>query len=172
MTPEINTSHLFPISNYQSAFTTSAIIAKALPGVVYVPLENERSLGVHKISQRTTRSLVQPPLPTSPESDASRDDHPSSENPLWSSPALPPPDTAWEAFYPRGSINPKAKIPGGFGLYLSGPTAFSERVKSATEVVFSYRVMMQDGWDWVKGGKLPGVCPSSLAPDLNRPLYI
>ncbi|KAJ7643653.1 polysaccharide lyase family 14 protein [Roridomyces roridus] len=58
---------------------------------------------------------------------------------------------------PNGSINPAAAIPGGFGLYVAGPVAFSEKLATgSTHAVLSYR-MLQEGWEWVKGGKLPGI---------------
>jgi hypothetical protein len=69
---------------------------------------------------------------------------------------------AWEAFYPEGSINPSATIPGGFTFYLKGPLDFAKRLESATEALFSYRVMFEEEWEWVKGGKLPGLCKWSL----------
>jgi len=60
-------------------------------------------------------------------------------------------------FFPEGSINPSGTIPGGFGFYLSGPSNFAKRLESATEALFSYRVMFEEGWEWMKGGKLPGL---------------
>ena len=55
-------------------------------------------------------------------------------------------------------MNPSGSIPGGFGPYLSGPTAFAKRLETAKEAIFSYRLMLQKDWEWVKGGKLPGIC--------------
>lgn len=71
---------------------------------------------------------------------------------------------AWEAFYPCGSINPSATIPGGFGFYMSGPEDFVEELKKnvVNEAVFGYRVIFEDGFDFVKGGKLPGICKCLL----------
>ena len=108
---------------------------------------NDDQLGVHKVSSRTTHKVVQPPNPT-----------------LVNLGGLPPPETAWEAFYPKGSINPSADIPGGFSFYLSGPQEFADRLETASEVVMSYRMMLQDGWEWNKGGKLPGVCKHPIYP--------
>ncbi|TFK65183.1 hypothetical protein BDN72DRAFT_845832 [Pluteus cervinus] len=72
--------------------------------------------------------------------------------------SVPLPKEAWEAFYPKGSINPNAPLPGGFSFYLSGPTAFANALSDgATEVILSYRVMLETEWEWVKGGKLPGI---------------
>jgi hypothetical protein len=68
------------------------------------------------------------------------------------------PHTAWEAFFPEGSINPSATISGGFSFYLKGPSDFAKRLESATEALFSYKVMFEEEWEWVKGGKLPGLC--------------
>ena len=99
---------------------------------------DDHQLGVHKVSSKTTHNVVQPPLVNSG--------------------SLPSPETAWEAFYPKGSINPSADIPGSFSFYLSGPREFADRLEAASEAVMSYRMMLQDGWEWNKGGKLPGVC--------------
>ena len=130
-----NFSHLIPINEFVSGFTTSTHIHHEK--LQHVTLA-DKELGVHKVTNGTTHSLLKPP-PT-PTSNA--------------------PSSAWEAVYPKGSINPSAPIPGGFGFYLLGPTTFAERLETASEVIFSYRMMLQDEWEWVKGGKLPGVCKS------------
>ncbi|KAJ7617443.1 polysaccharide lyase family 14 protein [Mycena polygramma] len=130
-------SHLIPVDTFQSGFT--ACPSLAIRNVNQVAL-NDSDLGVHKVTSRTNHPLVPPP--------------PSEHSDDWPAPSL-----AWEAFYPQGSINPSAPNPGGFGFYLSGPSAFSSRLKSgATHVVLGYRMMLQSGWEWVKGGKLPGIC--------------
>ncbi|EIM80912.1 uncharacterized protein STEHIDRAFT_87240 [Stereum hirsutum FP-91666 SS1] len=69
------------------------------------------------------------------------------------------PEEAWEAFYPAGSINPGGEIKGGFGFYMKGPKPFEQTLerKDAVEVVCGYEVMFEEGFEWVKGGKLPGV---------------
>ena len=130
--------HLFPLPKFQYGFTTSSL---QHPGIKNVPLD-DKQLNVHKSSSRTPHRLVTPPLIF----------HLAHE--------LPSPEKAWEAFYPKGSINPNAPIPGGFGFYLSGPTSFSDKLTDGRtkEVIFSYRVMLEAGWEWAKGGKLPGVC--------------
>ncbi|KAF8816012.1 polysaccharide lyase family 14 protein [Phlegmacium glaucopus] len=127
---------LIPIQDFEFGFTTCNHLQH--PKIRLIRL-NDRQLGVHKVSSKTTHKVVQPPNPTLTKGDP------------------PPPDTAWEAFYPEGSINPTADIPGGFSLYLSGPQDFADRLETASEVVMSYRMMLQDGWEWKKGGKLPGV---------------
>ncbi|CAE6440338.1 unnamed protein product [Rhizoctonia solani] len=58
----------------------------------------------------------------------------------------------FEASYPEGSINPQGKIKGGFGCYLE-----QSEFEKAKDVVFSYSVKFEDGFDFVKGGKLPGL---------------
>jgi hypothetical protein len=129
-------SSLFPISQYESAFsTTQSDIDNAR--VSRVPLADS-SVGVHRSSSRLTHNLVTPPT---------SGDH--------------SPRVAWEAIFPKGSINPSGTIPGGFGFYLNGPPEFAARLESATEALFSYRVMFEDGWDFQKGGKLPGSCLSA-----------
>ena len=67
--------------------------------------------------------------------------------------------TAWEAFYPQGSYKPSASPRGGFSFYSGGTNGFKGAIQAgAKEVVLGYSVMFQDGWQWVKGGKVPGGC--------------
>jgi hypothetical protein len=121
---------LFPIphTRISCGFTTST--ADAPPAVEAVGL-NDRELGVHKVTSRTPHDIVEAPHTAIP---------------------------SYEAFYPKGSVNPAGPLPGGFGFYLGGPPAFSEALKHATEAVLSYSVMFESEWEWVKGGKLPGIC--------------
>ena len=126
---------LVPIPDFELGFTTCIHIQH--PKIQLLKLD-DRQLRVHKVSSRTTHKVVQPPNSNLG--------------------GLPSSETAWEAFYPEGSINPSADIPGGFSFYLSGPKEFSERLETASEVVMSYRMMLQKGWEWKKGGKLPGIC--------------
>lgn len=65
---------------------------------------------------------------------------------------------AWRIFYPKGSINPNGKIPGGMGFHISGPKLFKDKLENANEVLFGYSVLFEEGFEWVKGGKLPGGC--------------
>ena len=129
--------------DFELGFTTCKHIQH--PKIQLFKLDDHQ-LGVHKVSSRTTHNVVQPPLANAMLAN------------LESPPSPPSPETAWEAFYPEGSINPSADIPGGFSFYLSGPQEFAARLETASEVVMSYRMMLQDGWEWKKGGKLPGVC--------------
>ncbi|KAJ7643707.1 polysaccharide lyase family 14 protein [Roridomyces roridus] len=141
--------HLFPVSSFSTAFTTycfnlgprgidsAACPTLHVPGVDSVALR-DADVGTTPRRGRATGSGLSPP-------DLSEVD--------WPAPSL-----AWEAFYPNGSINPAAAIPGGFGFYVAGPAAFSEKLAAgATHAVLSYRMMLQEGWEWVKGGKLPGI---------------
>ncbi|KAG5641309.1 hypothetical protein DXG03_005542 [Asterophora parasitica] len=128
-------------------FTTSAHLKSTLPSSVAAHLTHvsltDSALGVHKSSSRTPHHLVTPPHSSHKASDGQ-----------------PDPEKAWEARYPKGSINPSGTIPGGFGFYLTGPSDFKEALEKgsgAKEVVFGYRMMLEPGWEWVKGGKLPGV---------------
>ena len=131
---------LFPTEKQlQNAWSTCSIIEK--PGVAVLPLD-DHELHVHKVTSSTSHHLVSSPGPD-------RD-----------GPAVP--NAAWEAFYPRGSVNPTNPIPGGFGFYLSGSPAFRTGLKTANEVLFSYSVMFDEDWDFVKGGKLPGICKCGL----------
>lgn len=127
---------LIPVTDFKTGFTTCEGLKDNR--LNHVQLKDE-ALGVHRESSRRTHQLVTPPPCRSTE--------------------YSPPSLAWEAFYPEGSINPKSEIPGGFGFYLSGPKFFSEQLqKGAKEVILSYRIMLADDWEWVKGGKLPGFC--------------
>ncbi|KAJ7213993.1 polysaccharide lyase family 14 protein [Mycena pura] len=145
-------SHLIPVPKFQSGFTTCATLV--LQDIEQVVLE-DAPLGVHKVTSRTSHHLVAPPPPL-PSSEAleSGSREPEADS-RW-----PAPPRAWEALYPKGSINPAAPIPGGFGFYLAGPAPFATKLSSGTgavHVVLSYRMMLQEGWEWVKGGKLPGI---------------
>ncbi|TFK84349.1 polysaccharide lyase family 14 protein [Polyporus arcularius HHB13444] len=136
----MSTSLFSPIttSRISSGFTTYP--AKDLPaGVVPVPL-SDKELNVHRVTSNTTHNLVIPPTAV-PGGDAST--------------------RAWEALYPLGSINPGNKTAphGGFGFYMHGPKQFAEALKrlgDGEEVALGYDVLFQDGFEWVKGGKLPG----------------
>lgn len=132
-------SHLVPVTHFQTGFTTCPLLK--LENIKHIDL-SDKELGVHKVSSRTTHAVVSPPAAAA-DLDESK---------------LPAPSHAWEAIYPKGSVNPAAKLPGGFGFYLSGPTSYAESLDKATEAILSYRVLLDSGWEWVKGGKLPGAC--------------
>ncbi|KAJ7069302.1 polysaccharide lyase family 14 protein [Mycena amicta] len=148
-------SHLLPVAHFKSAFSTCTSLA--IPAVERLPLE-DAPLGVHKTTSRTHHPLVKPPVTTT-EADvlveqSIRTEEEDAQN------HLPDPTMAWEAFYPKGSINPAGPLPGGFGFYVGGPKDFAAKLSvagGATHVVLSYRMMLQHGWEWVKGGKLPGI---------------
>jgi hypothetical protein len=126
-------SVLFPRS-YICGFTTCPAVI--LPDIKNIRL-SDASLGVHRVAGRTTHDIVTPPSPHSHLGNL--------------------PDQAYEAFYPKGGINPRADLPSGFSFYVSGPEWFRERAMEAREVSWSYRVMFENGWEGAKGGKLPGV---------------
>ncbi|KAJ3746474.1 hypothetical protein DFH05DRAFT_1395121 [Lentinula detonsa] len=146
--PPTSINPLVPVPHFQYGFSTSTSANTSL-SLSIVNL-SDKALGVHKISSRTAHPLVSPPSLNTPTRSLECHD-------------LPPPILAWEAFYPKGSINPSAAIPGGFGFYLNGPKEFSDILRGsesstgANEIVMSYRLMLQSDWEWVKGGKLPGV---------------
>ncbi|KAJ7764605.1 polysaccharide lyase family 14 protein [Mycena maculata] len=62
---------------------------------------------------------------------------------------------AMEAFYPKGSYIPSKKPLGGFSFYAPGPD--SVNISTASELTFGYSVYFPQGFDFVKGGKLPGI---------------
>lgn len=58
-------------------------------------------------------------------------------------------------FYPASSINPSSATPGGADFYASPfPAA---RLARARTMTLAYRVLFPAGFDFVKGGKLPGL---------------
>lgn len=60
-------------------------------------------------------------------------------------------NTILQVKYPKGSYIPSAPINGGIQFYAS-PVVFPSNV-----ITLRYSVMFQPNFDWVKGGKLPGV---------------
>lgn len=70
--------------------------------------------------------------------------------------------TAWEAMYPKGSYSPNATPKGGFGFYVGGSNKFKDALKGGKDIMVGYSVMFQKGWQWRLGGKLPGVCESTI----------
>ena len=131
-------THLFT-PRILTGFTTYA--SSDVPTLALVRLD-DKELGVHRVTSNTRHDLVIPPV-TVPGGDSTT--------------------PAWEAFFPAGSINPgnKASPPGGFGFYLHGPPSFSAALKQLSghaEVVFTYSVLFEDNFEFVKGGKLPGIC--------------
>ncbi|GAA5890917.1 hypothetical protein JCM8208_003096 [Rhodotorula glutinis] len=61
-------------------------------------------------------------------------------------------EPALQVKYPAGSRNPSFSPVGGMGFYTS-----QIDVTQATNVSFSYSLFFENGFDFVKGGKLPGL---------------
>ncbi|KAG7091566.1 hypothetical protein E1B28_010591 [Marasmius oreades] len=154
-----------PLPNFHHGFSTNHALCQAYQWrLTHVKLQNsKKDLGVHKISKTGFPPIVSPPSPLLQEQMSSLspsveliqsvEEQEKGEDETCRLQLPPPPTHAFEAFYPKGSINPSAPIPGGFGFYLTGPNDFV----SGQEVLMSYRVMFQNDWEWVKGGKLPGI---------------
>jgi hypothetical protein len=66
--------------------------------------------------------------------------------------------TALKAHYPKGSYKPSAtNAPkGGLSFYAPGPASVD--LSTAEEATFGYSIFFPKGFEFVKGGKLPGVC--------------
>ena len=121
-------SQLFP-PGYVYSFGFTTAEDVVVPGVRQAEL-NDKELNVFKVSSGMTHNVVE------------------QEG-----------KTAWEAFYPAGSYKPSASPRGGFGFYVNGTNEFEAAVQGgAEEVVFGYSVMFEEGFNFVKGGKLPGAC--------------
>lgn len=147
-----------PSASIQNAFTTSNLLSlTSFPhGISLTPL-TDAALGVHKLSHPhiLTHRVVCPPVPHTAAANATT---------ARSSVQDANKKEAWEAIYPKGSINPAGAVKGGFGFYLGGPEDFQARLmrEGAEEVLMTYEVMFEEGWEWAKGGKLPGICECHL----------
>ncbi|EIM82378.1 uncharacterized protein STEHIDRAFT_133994 [Stereum hirsutum FP-91666 SS1] len=60
-----------------------------------------------------------------------------------------------QAHYPKGSYTFTHSPEGGLSFYAPGPDAVD--LTTAKEATFGYSVMFEDGFEWQKGGKLPGL---------------
>ena len=69
-----------------------------------------------------------------------------------------------QAHYPKGSFTFGNKPQGGFSFYAPGPQNVD--LSTAKEATFGYSVFFPENFDFVKGGKLPGICkPLSFFPE-------
>lgn len=59
-----------------------------------------------------------------------------------------------KSHYPAGSWSPHGSPKGGISFYAPGPANVD--LTTASEAIFSYSVLFPTGFDFVKGGKLPG----------------
>lgn len=73
-------------------------------------------------------------------------------------PAISAPDgsSALQASYPANTVKYSSSTGHGYSFYTLGAHNDVD-VTTATEVLFSYSVYFSDGFDFVKGGKLPGL---------------
>jgi hypothetical protein len=62
------------------------------------------------------------------------------------------------AIFPKG-CHSHSQTKGGFSFYAPGPQSVD--LTTAKEVTFGYSVMFEHGFQFNKGGKLPGLCESS-----------
>lgn len=63
---------------------------------------------------------------------------------------------ALKAYYPKGSYTLTCEPNGKISFYASGPVNVDLAI--AKEVTFGYSVYVDEGLEWQKGGKLPGLC--------------
>jgi len=68
----------------------------------------------------------------------------------------PNPKHSMEAVYAKGSWDLHRGSQGGFSFYAPGPSHVD--LTLAKEATFGYSVMFEEGYDWNRGGKLPGFC--------------
>lgn len=69
--------------------------------------------------------------------------------------AAPDGKQAMQAKFPKGSYIPSKEPRGGFSFYAPGPAAVD--ISSARELTFGYSIMFPEGFQFNKGGKLPGI---------------
>lgn len=78
--------------------------------------------------------------------------------------AAPDGKQALAATYPKGSYIPSKDPRGGFSFYALGPDTVD--FTAARELTLGYSVMFPAGFQWQKGGKLPGICEFRAGPSL------
>ncbi len=61
-----------------------------------------------------------------------------------------------KAHYPAGSYKPSELPCGGVSFYAPGPSSVD--LTTAKEALFSYSIFFPSGFNFVKGGKIPGFC--------------
>lgn len=61
-----------------------------------------------------------------------------------------------QAIYPEGSYTFSHDPQGGFSFYAPGPASVD--LTTAKEATFGYTAYFPSGFDFVKGGKVPGLC--------------
>ena len=71
-----------------------------------------------------------------------------------------------KAHYPKGSYTFGHDPQGGFSFYGPGPPNVD--LTTAKEATFAYSVYFPSGFDFAKGGKLPGGCGSSIPPSQTQ----
>ncbi len=118
--PYINDIFFFPPlpddRTYEAAWSTSALLSLSLPFVSFANISDDDALGVHRVNKHLTHAVVSLPPPSPPPHDDENHEQ-----------------KAWEAVYPKGSANPRGDIPGGFGYYVHGPSAFARRLASSED---------------------------------------
>ena len=65
-----------------------------------------------------------------------------------------------QAHYPKGSYTFTHQPKGGFSFYAPGPASVD--LTTAKEATFGFTTYFPSGFDFVKGGKIPGLCTLTL----------
>ena len=74
--------------------------------------------------------------------------------------------SSMKAHYPNGSYTPEHDPQGGFSFYGPGPSNVD--LTTAKEATFAYSVYFPSGFNFSKGGKLPGLCKSPATPSQTQ----
>jgi hypothetical protein len=59
--------------------------------------------------------------------------------------------------YPKGSCAGNSQVKGGYGFYAVPKATDGQLIFPCNEAIFQYDVFFDPNFDWVKGGKLPGL---------------
>ncbi|KAI0685157.1 hypothetical protein BC835DRAFT_1290930 [Cytidiella melzeri] len=70
-------------------------------------------------------------------------------------------ELSMQAFFPAGSYNFQNTPQGGFSFYAPGPASVD--LTTAKEATFGYTAYFPAGFDFVQGGKVPGLCKLSFS---------
>lgn len=76
--------------------------------------------------------------------------------------AAPDGELSMQAIYPEGSYTFSHTPQGGFSFYAPGPASVD--LTTAKEATFGYTAYFPSGFDFVKGGKVPGLCKTRNPP--------
>lgn len=138
----------FGVSKFAYGQENLALVVGELP--VLGPLLSDSGVSDASDAGSPAFDPTNPSLAWPPEDDPS--------DPIWQPPPswASPNGTMFQVRYPAGSINPGSDPRGGADFYAL-PTSLVPAFLTARNVTLEYSVYFPADFDWVKGGKLPGL---------------